>query len=165
MRYFFYNPGETNITLIGADKNQIAETLRHYNLPVPPEEEMRELPRVRVMCAIGSPSTKHSFNARVADRVSFEVHATAFEHIKEIARDFEGLKRGSLYKFDTGRRDYGLLFLPETIMRSLQTYNWDRHRKQVEEWIESGEETQPYADKTGKFVARPNETLPSKKTV
>ena len=164
MRYFFYSPSETNITLIGTDKKQIAETLMHYNLPVPQEEEMRELPRVRVMCAVGSPSTKHSFNARVADRVSFEVHATAFEHIKKIAEDFEELKRGGLYKFDTGRRDYGLLFLPETIMRGLSKYNWEKHRKQVEEWMESGEETQPYADKTGKFVATANESLLPKKT-
>ena len=158
MEYFSYHPPETNITLIGTDKEQIRSTLKHYDLSVPPDEDMRRLARVMVMCALGSkdPSISHFFVAEVRDQVSFQVHASAFKYIKKIAENYKDLQRGDLYKFDTGRDDFGLLFLPEYIMLGLQEYEWDQHGEQVEEWVKTEEAVPPGPTDTGKFLVEPD---------
>ncbi len=156
MKYFRYYPEGTNITLIGTDKKQIISTLLNYALPIPPEEDMRRLAKVSIMCALGYPVTSHFFEAEIRKGVFIRVHANAFKYIKEIAEDFEDLKRGDLYKFDTGRRDYGLLFLPEYIMQGLKEYDWNQHKEQVEEWMEDEEETRPEDVKTGKYLVKPD---------
>jgi len=158
MGYFSYHPPETNITLIGTDKEQIRSTLKHYDLSIPHDRDMHQLARVRVLCALGAkdPSISHFFFAEVRDQVSFQVHTSAFKYIKKIAEDYKDLKRGALYKFDTGRDDFGLLFLPEYIMQGLRVYEWDQHREEVEAWMKTEEEVTPGAADTGKFLIKPD---------
>ena len=159
MKYFSYHPERTNIIVIGTDKKHITSTLMHYALPIPPEEDMRQLAKVSIMCALGYPATSHFFEAEIRDGVFIRVHANAFKYIKEIAEDFENLKRGDLYKFDTGRRDYGLLFLPDYIMQGLKAYAWNRHKEQVEEWMEDEQEGRPDDVKTGKYFVKSNQSI------
>ena len=156
MKYFSYHPDGTNIILIGTDKKHIISTLMNYALPIPPEEDMHQLAKVSIMCALGYPVTSYFLEAEIKDGVLFRVHANAFKYIKEIAEDFEDLKRGDLYKFDTGRRDYGLLFLPEYIMQGLRDYDWNRHKEQVDEWMEGEQEARPEEVKTGQFLVKPD---------
>ncbi len=155
MRYFTYHSEGTNIILIGTDREQIKKTLTHYGLPIPPDHNMFELPRVMVMCALDPSGTDHFIRANVTDRVIFKVHANAFEHIKKITKDYRSLKRGSLYKFDTGRKDHGVFFLPECIMKALKAYDWERHRGEVKEWLKTEKEANPLSDETGQFFVKP----------
>jgi hypothetical protein len=156
LKYFSHHPQRTNITLIGTDKKQIISTLRHYNLPIPSDDDIRQLARVRVLCAFGYHIPNHYFDAEIREGVSFEIHANAFDYIRKVAEDFDDLKRGDLYKFDTGRREYGLLFLPEYIMQGMKEYDWNRHKRQVDEWMEGVRKTPPEDVATSKFLVEPD---------
>jgi hypothetical protein len=158
MTFFSYHPPDTNITLIGTDKDQIKSTLKHYNLSIPPEEEMRQLARVVVMSALGAkdPNISHFFQAEVRDKVSFQVHASAFQYIKKIAKDYSDLKRGDLYKFDTGQAYFGLLFLPEYVMQGLSDYDWDQHSEQVSEWMKTEKIVLTEAVETRRYFVKPD---------
>jgi hypothetical protein len=156
LTYFSHHPKGTNITLIGTDKEQIFSTLRHYKLPLPSDDNIHKLARVTIFCALDFNLPTHSFKAEVLDGVSFEVHATAFEYIKKTAEDFDNLKRGDLYKFDTGLKEYGLLFLPEYIMQGIKDYDWNQHKEEVDKWMKSEQMVQPKDTATGKFLVEPD---------
>ena len=154
MNYLCYHPKETNATLIGTERESILETLRHYGLPAPSNGQIRHLSGVKVICSLGIPITDYFFQAEVRKGVLFLVHANAFDYIKEIAEGYEALKRGGLYKFDPGRRAFGLLFLPEYIMSGLRAYDWDRFRAQVDEWMMHEQQVRPEMTQTGQFFAK-----------
>jgi hypothetical protein len=154
MKYLCYHPKETNATLIGTERESILKTLRHYALPAPTNGQIRQLAGVKVICSLGIPITEHFFQAEVRKRVLFQVHANAFNYIKEISEGYEALRRGGLYKFDPGRREYGLLFLPEYIMSGLRAYDWDRFRSRVDEWMMHEQQVHPEMTQTRQFFAK-----------
>jgi hypothetical protein len=156
LKYFSYHPERTNITLIGTDKKQIISTLKHYNLPIPSNKDIRKLARVRIMCAFGYNIPNHYFEAEIMGGVSFEIHANAFDHIRKIAENFDGLKRGDLYKFDTGRREYGLLFLPKHMMQGIKGYDWNQHKEQVDKWMAGERNASSEEVATSKFLVEPD---------
>jgi hypothetical protein len=155
MTYFSYHPEQTAAILIGTDVEQLINTLKHYNLSIPTNGDIRQLTRVKIICSLGIPINKHFFHAEVRDHVSFRVHENAFQYIKGIAENFENLKRGGLYKFDPGHRDYGILFLPRYIMEGLNEYDWDQHLEQIEEWLETEKIISDRSCNTSKFLIKP----------
>ncbi len=143
MKYFGYDVALTH--LVGDDPKQIIRTLEYYkdfrgaDIAIPSESEIRELPKVRVECAFPMMNPSHVVEARLEENVSFLVNANAFVYIQALSLGYEILKRGDLYKFYPGITSFGLYFLPESIMKGLQDYNWSQHASQVEEWLSARE--------------------------
>ncbi|HII15217.1 MAG TPA: hypothetical protein HA362_02795 [Nanoarchaeota archaeon] len=155
--YFHYNIPESVSHLLGETKSQIIETLEHYKqrsaepIGIPDESEIKKVPGARITCGFPMMHSDHFLEARVGD-IIFDVNANAYEWIQSTSQNYERLRRGGLYKFQTLGL-FGLWFLPEAVMQGLKGYDWAQHKAQVDEWLGIREETQGQAENRG-YVRR-----------
>lgn len=140
--YVFYHVPDTLTTFIGNEKSQIVNTLEHYKargrekIAIPEIEKIRRLDSAEIGCALPILKPEHFFKVKLDEVISFDINANAFNYIQLVANRYEELKRGDLFKFDTGLPNvFGLFFLPENVMKGLKNYDWKQYEKQVDEWM------------------------------
>ena len=159
MGYFGYQIPNSMTVLIGAEKQEIINTLRYYrddrgqrNFDIPREQDLLELGDVHVTCGLAILHKDHFIDAEVEDNVYFHVNANAFEYVQSQVRDYEGLRRGDLYKFIPGVDIFGLFFLPESIMKSLKEHDWEQYREQIDSWTRVREDALDGLERDGHLI-------------
>ena len=137
---FMYQVPKTAFTFVGTNAKQVIDTLDYYkttrgqsDIIIPSESEVKQINGASILVAFPMACADHNIEAIVRENVTFVVNANAFDHIRDISRDYDGLKRGSLYKFEAGA--LGTSFLPREIMESLKSYDWSQHTSQVDQWL------------------------------
>ena len=141
LKYYSYKiPESFKTILVGTDRSQIINTLNYYKtkrgqeLRVPLETEIYEATSLEIRCGLPFISSKFFFKAEVRPNVILDVNANAVDYAKDIAENYEKLKRGDLYKFEPGLSEFGLYFLPEYIMQGISDYDWSQHKSIIDKW-------------------------------
>lgn len=142
-QYFIYEPKDIPdfVQLIGNERSQIVKTMNYYRdlsypWDIPSDEEVSPLfLPFKISCSFPLAHMDHNIDVEVKEGIFFHVNANAFDHVQKVARNYEILRRGELYKFDVGSNIFGLKYLPESVMQGLRDYNWSRHVSQIEAWM------------------------------
>lgn len=152
--YFIYEfPGWS---FIGENPNQIIDTLKYYKdvraknskqeqemyskLVIPSKKKIkiiREDLNFEIYLPFGY---KDQFiDAQILPNVVFSINANAVKYVKIIGENWKKYKRGDLYKFIPGISSRGIWFLPESIMKGLNEYDWSQHKQQINLWLKERE--------------------------
>jgi len=137
--YFGYDKVPGTI-FIGTTPSQIVNTVNYYrnergqDIAMPAKGEIIRLDEINITACFPLAKVDHNIEARVKPNVIFWVNANAFDYVQQVAANYEELKRGDLYKFQTLRL-FGLFFLPEDIMKAVRKYDWKKHQTQIDEWM------------------------------
>jgi len=145
MNYFLYEiPEQEKRFLIGTDKNQIINGMEFIrdnyraNVSIPSDSDIKETLKLNIGCSFKPLNPDQHLEVEIRDNVTFDVYANSFYYIRWLSENSEKMKRGDLFKFDTGMAAWGIYFLPEYIMQGLREYDWDQHNKQLWEWLKEG---------------------------
>ena len=164
-KYYAFNLG--NFLLIGMTKQEIINTMDYYTNErklegsrVPKESEIW-VPEgdIYVNCAFPLVHKDHHFNAEVRKGFFFNVYENALDYVKDLAKNYEELKRGDLFKVVT-LEAFGFYFLPEYVMEGVRKYDWSQYDQQVNEWLGIRENILQSAENAG--VLRRSSTVKSK---
>jgi len=132
---------DSKIYYIGTNKKQVKNTIEYYIkergqvLDIPSDSDISELTEINISCALPLAHMKQNLRAEIRNNVIFWINANAFDYVQRVSQNYEGLKRGDLFKFVPGVDFFGLFFLPEYIMEGLRDYDWGRHMEQVRKWL------------------------------
>ncbi len=147
MNYFYYEiPEQVKRFLIGNEKEQIIRTVdffNHYygaNFSIPSESDITEILKLDIGCSYPPLNPEKHKEIKIKDNVTIDVYANAYYYIRWLSQNYEEMKRGDLYKFDTGMNAWGIYLLPEDIMQGLRDYDWSEYKKKFIGWLKEGPE-------------------------
>ena len=134
------------MNLVGTDPQQIIDTAKYYRdergqiqANIPERDDIWKVDKLNVLCAFPLMRTDHFIDAEVAPGFTFQINANAFDYMKNLGKDYERLRRGALYKFETVEA-FGLWFLPKEVMEGLKNHDWNQHLRQINIWMAQREE-------------------------
>ncbi len=153
-KYLHYSIPNSGTHLLGENKSQIIETLWHYKnrgteaIDIPDESEIKEITGATITCCFPMAHTEHFLEAEVRQNIILDVNANAYDWVQRTGQNYESLKRGGLYKFQTLPL-FGLYFLCEDIMKGIKEYDWKKHEPQINEWLGIREDVLNEAERRG----------------
>ena len=141
--YYKYRIPDTRPIFIGTEREQIYDTLDHYRNKHPSDPHLVEkyqrphqwnisvLEKLALKCKDPHERSRHFSTAEIREGVMLKFDTRGWHFLREIAHEYEHLKRGSLYKLQVCEGAQ-LYLLPQSFMEGIRGYNWLKHQRQME---------------------------------
>jgi len=165
-RNYAYLEKATLINFVGNTKDQIINTLQYYKedrgvskLEIPCSDEIKRVNSSNpiVIRCVQPCSIETYIGVKINENIHFKVNPGMYIDVITQAANYQLVKRGDLYKFDSGLGPWKIWLLSEDIIQSLNDYDWEQHQKFVEDILgrnETGFKAASWVHTDGKKVIK-----------
>ncbi|MFH1456126.1 MAG: hypothetical protein ABIF40_04195 [archaeon] len=147
-KYYAYLEKNSLVNFVGNTKDQILNTLQYYKedrnvseLEIPCSDEIKRVHSSNpiVIRCVQPCSIETYIDVKINENIHFKVNPGMYIDVITQAANYQLVKRGDLYKFDSGLGPWKIWLLSEDVMQSLNDYDWEQHQKFVEEILSINE--------------------------
>lgn len=136
--YLSYEIPGTRTHLFAKDFSHITNTVSHYERSIPSRGDVKEIEHLGLRCELPLCVQGQSLKINLKPDLTVIVNSNAFHPLQRYLTSLENHKRADLFKFTLV---YPFVFLlSEDIVNAMKNYNWEIHKKQINQWLDVRDE-------------------------